>query len=82
MNPLSEPAEQNATVGAVPNNSQQMTLVGHLGELRRRLVVSVVAIVAGSSGAYIFVEDLMRFVIAPAGRLYFMSPAEGFFSFF
>ena len=81
MNPLSEPAEQNATVGAVPNNSQQMTLVGHLGELRRRLVVSVVAIVAGSSGAYIFVEDLMRFVIAPAGRLYFMSPAEGFFAY-
>ena len=81
MNPLSEPPEQTATVDAFPNSTQQMTLVGHLGELRRRLVVSVVAVVAGSAGAYVFVEDLMRYVIAPAGRLYFMSPAEGFFAY-
>ena len=32
-------------------------------------------------GAYAFVDDLMRFVVAPAGRLYFMSPAEGFFAY-
>jgi sec-independent protein translocase protein TatC len=81
VNPLSEPAEQNATVDAFPNSMQQMTLVGHLGELRRRLIISVMAIAAGTLGAYTVVEDLLRFVVAPAGKLYFMSPAEGFFAY-
>lgn len=59
----------------------EMTLVGHLGELRRRLVVSLVALVAGTLIAYYFIDPLMAFVTAPAGKLYFMSPAEGFFSY-
>ena len=60
---------------------REMTLVGHLGELRRRIVVSIVAIIVGTLVAYYFVDELMRFVTAPAGKLYFMNPAEGFFSY-
>ena len=62
-------------------NLREMTLVGHLGELRRRIVISVIAIVVGTLVAYYFVDELMRFVIQPAGKLYFMSPAEGFFAY-
>ena len=60
---------------------REMTLVGHLGELRRRIVVSVIAVVAGTLAAYFYIDELMRFVTAPAGKLYFMSPAEGFFAY-
>jgi sec-independent protein translocase protein TatC len=60
---------------------REMTLVGHLGELRRRIVISILAVVAGTIVAYIYVDELMKFVTAPAGKLYFMSPAEGFFAF-
>ena len=62
-------------------DQKEMTLVGHLGELRRRIIVSVTAIVAGTLVAYYFVDELMQFVIQPAGKLYFMSPAEGFFAY-
>ena len=62
-------------------NAREMTLVGHLGELRRRIVVSVIAVVAGTLAAYFYIDELMRFVTAPAGKLYFMSPAEGFFAY-
>ena len=64
-----------------PQDPREMTLVGHLGELRRRIVVSVIAVVAGTLAAYFYIDELMRFVTAPAGKLYFMSPAEGFFAY-
>jgi sec-independent protein translocase protein TatC len=62
-------------------NAREMTLVGHLGELRRRIIVSVVTVVIGALAAYYYIDELMRFVTAPAGKLYFMSPAEGFFAY-
>ena len=66
---------------SVKTEQAEMTLVGHLGELRRRLVISLVALTLGTIFAYIYIEPLMAFVTAPAGKLYFMSPAEGFFSY-
>ena len=81
MNLLNETDPRNEFVVASPTSLQRMTLIGHLAELRRRLVFSIVAVVVGTMGAYAFVDDLMRFVVAPAGRLYFMSPAEGFFAY-
>ena len=72
---MSEPQEGERDVLA------EMTLVGHLGELRRRILISVVAVALGTFAAYYFIEQLMAFVTAPAGKLYFMSPAEGFFAY-
>ena len=65
----------------VQENPAEMTLVGHLSELRQRIVWSVVALVVGTIGAYYYIEELMKFVTAPAGKLYFMAPAEGFFAY-
>ena len=67
--------------GDTARDAREMTLVGHLGELRNRIIVAVLAIVVGTLIAYYFVDELMRFVTAPAGKLYFMSPAEGFFAY-
>lgn len=81
MNPLNDLGVRQEVIAPSSTSMQQMTLVGHLGELRRRLIISVMAIAAGTLGAYTVVEDLLRFVVAPAGKLYFMSPAEGFFAY-
>ena len=62
-------------------NPAEMTLVGHLSELRQRIVWSVVALIAGTLVAYFYIDELMSFVTAPAGKLYFMAPAEGFFAY-
>ena len=64
-----------------PEQTAEMTLVGHLSELRQRIVWSVAALIAGTFGAYYHIDELMRFVTAPAGKLYFMAPAEGFFAY-
>ncbi len=62
-------------------NPAEMTLVGHLSELRQRIVWSVAALIVGTLAAYFYIDELMRFVTAPAGKLYFMAPAEGFFAY-
>lgn len=43
----------------------------HLAELRRRLLFSLAAWLAGSIAAYAYVEDIIAVISAPAGKLYF-----------
>jgi sec-independent protein translocase protein TatC len=42
-----------------------MTLYEHLGELRRRLIVSVVAVVLGAIVAYVFYPQILNFLMHP-----------------
>lgn len=44
---------------------EAMTIVEHLGELRRRLIVSVVAFCAAAVVVYVFYPSLLRFLIHP-----------------
>ena len=77
---MTEIPEKDAS-DAKNKDQREMTLIGHLGELRNRIIISIIAVVVGTSIAYYFIDELMRFVIEPAGKLYFMSPAEGFFAY-
>ncbi len=56
---------------------------GHVIELRRRLLVCVVALIAGSVAAFGFVEPAARYLMAPAGKLDFvyLSPPELFMGY-
>jgi len=49
----------------VPNRDDggRMTVVGHLTELRRRLIVCIIAITLGAVVVYIFSLDIIRFLI-------------------
>ena len=59
----------------------EMSVVDHLQELRRRLIVVIVAVAAASLICYYFVDDLMKWIIQPAGKLYYLNPAEAFFAY-
>ncbi len=59
----------------------QMSLVDHLQEFRKRLLIAIVAVVVGSTISYFYASELVQYITAPAGKLYYMSPAEAFFTY-
>lgn len=58
-----------------------MSLIAHLSELRERLIRSLIVIGLGSAVCYYFIEDIMALITGPAGKLYYMYPAEAFFTY-
>lgn len=62
-------------------DNKEMPLMGHLQEFRIRLIISLVVVAITSSVAYNWVEEIIAMISAPAGKLYFMNPAEVFFSY-
>lgn len=66
---------------AIRENGARMTLVGHLQELRQRIIKSLLALFAAAAGCYYHVDTLLPWLIVPAGKLYYMNPAEAFFTY-
>jgi sec-independent protein translocase protein TatC len=56
-----------------------MTLIEHLEELRRRLLIAVLAFAAGTVLSFLFVERVLTVLIRPVGRVIFTAPTEAFF---
>lgn len=56
-----------------------MTIIEHLEELRRRLLIAIAAFAAATVGAFLFVETILQFLIRPVGRVVFLAPTEAFF---
>jgi len=58
-----------------------MTLVDHLSELRRRIFISIAAVVVGSVVGFFFSGQLLHILKSPLGNLplNFLSPGEAFF---
>lgn len=63
------------------DEDEGMSVIEHLTELRTRLIRSIIAILVCSCITYGFDEIIMDFLMAPAGKLYFMQPGEAFFSY-
>lgn len=59
----------------------EMSLIDHLTELRRRLIYIVAAVMSASVGCYFYAAELVHIITAPAGKLYYMNPAEAFFTY-
>ena len=60
-------------------DSAEMPVTGHLQELRKRLIFSLVAIAVGTGISFFFIRELMSFLTAPVGQLSFARPAEVLF---
>ncbi len=57
----------------------RMPLLDHLAELRRRLIVCAVGVLAAAVGAFSFSDTLLKWVTAPLGtELVFLAPTEAF----
>jgi len=50
-------------------SDQQLTLLQHLGELRKRLFISVLALLAGSAVSFAFFKQIIEFLVRPARDL-------------
>lgn len=55
-------------------------LVEHLTELRRRLIVSLLLLAAGTAAAWNWSEQLLSWLVAPAAPLYFTAPTDAFYT--
>ena len=49
--------------------SREQSLLQHLGELRRRVFICVVAVLVGSAVSFVFFEQIIDFLVAPAEDL-------------
>ena len=59
----------------------EMHFTAHLGELRSRLIRSLIAVVLGFGLCYAFSQRLLEFLWRPMGReLVFIAPTEAFFA--
>ncbi|QDR80045.1 twin-arginine translocase subunit TatC [Sporomusa termitida] len=72
---------ENDEVAAEDQPQGGMSLIGHLEELRRRIIIMIVAIAAGSLICYFYATEITGLITAPAGKLYYMNPAEAFFTY-
>ena len=51
------------------NHSEDLSLIDHLKELKKRVLISVASIVIFSSLAFLFVEEIYQFLAAPLAEL-------------
>ena len=58
-----------------------MSLIAHLTELRSRIIKCLVAAGLGSVVGYYYIQEIMHYITLPAGKLYYMQPAEAFFTY-
>ena len=59
-----------------------MSIIRHLEELRTRIIRSLIAVAAGSCVAGCFIDEIMNGLTLPVGKLYYLQPAEAFFTYF
>ncbi|MBP2662091.1 MAG: tatC [Firmicutes bacterium] len=64
-----------------PADLGAMTLIGHLQELRKRLLISIIAFGITSSISYFFSSNLVQLLISSVNKVYFLNPAEAFFTY-
>lgn len=58
-----------------------MSLTRHLEELRVRIIRSMIAVALGTCASYSYIDEIMHYITLPAGKLYYMQPAEAFFTY-
>ncbi len=63
---------------------KELSLIQHLDELRRRLVVAAIAVAVTTTFAFLFSTPIIKFLLVPSGiqRCIALSPTENFTTFF
>jgi sec-independent protein translocase protein TatC len=84
MEPGAPTAPEQQVIEDAPEPSsapESMSLIDHLSELRRRLAISVLAIVLGSVIGFLLAEPLIKLLLTPLpeGEVVFLTVGGGFF---
>lgn len=87
--PVPDPADDETLDGADGREEEtggKMSFLEHLDELRKRLLISVGALLAGFLAAFAFIAHIFEFIMRPlqeilpdGGRLVYTEPTEAFF---
>ena len=75
------PPPETGPAAAATDDDGSMTLIAHLTELRSRLIKCLIAVAVGSGVGYYFIDEIMHYLTVPVGKLYYMQPAEAFFTY-
>ena len=82
---ISEDVEDEPVYTAIEqkmmDEARELSLVGHLSELRKRLIIIAVAVIVGTCISYYYVDLLLEILLKPAGNLYYMRHTEAFFTY-
>jgi sec-independent protein translocase protein TatC len=62
----------------VAEETKTMSIIRHLEEFRKRLIVCLIALTAASAAGFMFVDDIRRILVRPAGpiELIYITPPE------
>ena len=60
------------------HNEKSLSIVGHLEELRRRIILCLVSVFVASFASFYFSGDILKFLSRPIEKLVFISPTEAF----
>lgn len=75
------PAEVTPDSEANPPTEETMTIVEHLDELRKRIIVSLIALIVTAVGGWFVSRQIVHFLARQVGRFIFVHPTEAFFSY-
>ena len=69
-----------ASVTSMSERDKELSLVQHLGELRDRLMVASIAVIATTAISFLFATDIIKILMVPAGvdKLIALTPTENF----
>jgi sec-independent protein translocase protein TatC len=76
----SPPSGAPGSTGSAPEVDRTMSLVDHLGELRNRLIRSILAVAIGAVIGFILSQRVRQYLIEllPSGHVQALSPGDGF----
>lgn len=60
---------------------KELSFVGHLSELRRVIIISVIGIVIGTIISFYFSKQILGILMKPVGNLVFIAPQEAFVTY-
>ena len=83
--PMEEEPEEEAKASDEESEENEdegsMSLIRHLEELRTRIIKALLAVAVGSGISYFYIEEIMHYITMPSGKLYYLQPAEAFFTY-
>ncbi len=60
---------------------ETLSLVGHLRELRKRLIICLLAVLLTSGLSYFYTKEILSLIAKSPGKLVFLAPTEAFLAY-